>query len=72
MIDAWAYVARCWRPLGCGLGPVIWAVDWTQARALLDLAGLLPVAPDVLDGLLWIEDGAREEMASRREREGDD
>ena len=64
MIDAWSRVARCWRPMGAGLGPVAWAIDWTQARALLDLAGLLPLAPETLDGLLWLEDGAGEELNS--------
>ena len=26
------------------------------------MAGLLPLAPDVLDGMLWMEDGASGEL----------
>ena len=48
--------------MGGVFGPVAWAIDWTQARALLDLAGLLPLEAEVLDGLLWMEDGAREKL----------
>ena len=52
--------------MGAGFGPVAWAIDWTQARALLDLAGLLPLAPETLDGLMWMEDGVSEELNAQR------
>ena len=41
-------------------GMVAWAIDWTQARALL------PLAPETLDGLLWMEYGAGEELNAKR------
>ena len=41
--------------------------DRLQARALLDLAGLLPLEAEVLDGLLWMEDGARGKLNAERQ-----
>lgn len=52
--------------MGAGFGPVAWAIDWTAARTLLDLAGLPPLAPETLDGLMWMEDGASEEINAAR------
>lgn len=52
--------------MGAGFGPVAWAIDWTQARALLDLAGLLPLAAETLDGLMWMGDGASEALNAER------
>ncbi|MCE2493599.1 MAG: DUF1799 domain-containing protein [Alphaproteobacteria bacterium] len=61
-IEAWAYAGRCWR--SAGLGPPM--LDWAQARALLEMAGVA-VDADTLDRLLCLEAGA---LAGFRERAG--
>lgn len=65
MLDAWAYAALCWRPVGIGAG-VVWSLDWAQVQALLGLAGLLPLTRETLAGLMWMEEGASEELNRTR------
>ncbi len=52
--------------IGAGFGPVAWASTEPRGRALLDLSGLLPLAPETLDGLMWMEDGASEALNAER------
>ncbi len=42
------------------MGPAVPEIDWAQARALLDLAGMLPLDSETFMGVLWMEEGATE------------
>ena len=44
------------------MGPAVPVMDWAQARALMDLAGLLPLSSETFQGISWMEEGAREQF----------
>ena len=66
VIEARAYAAHCWMPVGIGqTGYVIWRLDWPGVWAALGMAGLLPIDRDTLDGLMRLAERASEELNSR-------
>ena len=49
-------------------GYVIWRLDWPGVRAMLDMAGLLPLDQDTLGGLMRMAEGAAEALNCRSDR----
>lgn len=47
---------------------MIWRLDWPGVQSTLDMAGLLPLERDTLDGLIRMAEGAAAALNCRSEK----